>query len=250
MTNNLILKTEGLSKSFGGIKALDNVSVDVNKGEVIGIIGPNGSGKTTLFRLIMGIYRPDSGKIIFEGENLTGLPSYRVCQKGIALAHQIPKPFSRLTVMENLLVAALSGGRMTRKSAEEYCQTVLKLTGLYKVKDKLAGSLLPLELKRLEIARALASKPKLILLDEPAAGMREKDVDELLEIIKLINSEGVTVMLVEHRMEVVVKAVERLIALNRGTIVAQGPVKEVMNSKIVSEIYLGRRFREYVGAST
>lgn len=250
MTNNFILKTEGLSKSFGGIRALDNVSIDVDKGEVIGIIGPNGSGKTTLFRLIMGIYKPDSGKIIFEGENITGLSSYHVCRKGIALAYQIPKPFSRLTVMENLLVAAISGGRMTRKDAEEHSQTVLELTGLYRVKDRLAGSLLPLELKRLEIARALVSKPKLILLDEPAAGMREKDVDELLEIIKLINSEGVTVMLVEHRMEVVIKAVKRLIVLNRGTIVAQGPVKEVMNSIIVSEIYLGRRFREHVGVST
>lgn len=249
MTIDLILKTENLSKSFGGIRAVNNVSLDICRGEILGIIGPNGSGKTTFFRLIMGIYKPDSGRIFLEGKNITGSPSYQLCRKGIALAYQIPKPFSKLTVMENLLVAAISGGGMSKKHAEEHCHDVLKLTGLYESKDKPAGNLLPLDLKRLEIARALASKPKLLLLDEPAAGMREKEIKELLGIIKLINSEGTTIVLVEHRMEVVVKAVNRLVVLNRGNIVAQGSVNEVMNSVVVADIYLGKRFREHVRIS-
>lgn len=241
-----ILKLENLSKWFGGVKALNNVSVNVNEGELLGVIGPNGSGKTTLFRLIMGVYKPDSGKIAYDGIEITKLPPYKRNRKGISLAHQIPRPFSRLTVMENLLVAAIASGRLAGKDVEEYCKDVLKLVGLYRVKDKLAGALLPFELKRLEVARALASRPKLLLLDEPAAGMREKDVEEILLLMKRVNSEGVTIILVEHRMDVVTRAVERLIVLNRGNIVAEGPVNEVINSDVVSEIYLGKGFREHV----
>lgn len=249
MTNDLILKTVNLCKSFGGIKAVNGVSIAVSRKEILGIIGPNGSGKTTLFKLIMGIYQPDSGKIFFEGQDVTGSPPHQLCRRGIALAYQIPKPFLRLTVMENLLVAAISGGGMPKRNAEEFCYEVLKLIGFYELKDKLAGTLLPLELKRLEIARALASKPKLLLLDEPAAGMRGKEIDELLEIIKLINLRGTTIVLVEHRMEVVVKAVNRLIVLNRGSVVAQGSPSEIMSSAAVADIYLGKGFHEHVRTS-
>lgn len=244
--SDCVLQTEKLNKFFGGIHAVSDLSIKVKRGEIFGVIGPNGSGKSTFFKLVMGIYNPDSGKIIFNGQDITSLPPYKVCRLGIAMAYQIPKPFLNLTVMENLLVSAISGGGMSTHDANEYCLKVLRLTGLYEVKDKRANFLLPLELKRLEVARALASKPKLMLLDEPAAGMREKEIAELLELIKLINSEGATIILVEHRMEVVVKAVKRLIVLNRGSVVAEGSVNQVLSSTIVADIYLGKRFGEHV----
>ncbi|MEM3551143.1 MAG: ABC transporter ATP-binding protein [Candidatus Bathyarchaeia archaeon] len=243
MTSDYILQTEKVNKFFGGIQALCDLSIQVKRGEILGIIGPNGSGKSTFFKIVMGVYKPESGKVLFDGVDITNFPPFKVCRMGIAMAYQIPKPFSSLTVMENLLVAAISGGDMPKQDAEEYCLDILKLTDLYKIKDKPAGVLLPLELKRLEVGRALASKPKLLLLDEPAAGMREKEIAELLELVKMVNSQGTTIILVEHRMDVVVKAVEELVVLNRGAVLAQGGVSQILDSTVVADIYLGRRFR-------
>jgi len=236
----MLLKVDRLSKFFGGIRALNNVSFEVNKGEIFGVIGPNGSGKTTLFNVLNGIYKPDGGRILFDGKNITGLPSHRICQLGIARAYQIPQPFRKMTVKDNLLVAARYGARIGASDADEFVSKILEYTGLTDKKDRLADELLLFDLKKLELARALAAKPKLLLADELASGLDEVAVEKLMELVKQINRSGVTIILIEHDIKAITKTVNRMMVLHKGEKVAEGDPSSVMNSEIVANIYLGR----------
>jgi branched-chain amino acid transport system ATP-binding protein len=234
-----ILKGQNLVKRFGGIPAVSNFSFELKKGEIAGLIGPNGAGKTTLFNLLTGLYRPDSGKIELEGTNIVGLPPHKICYKGLVKTHQIPQHFWTLTVQENLLVALFANRNVKYRDAEGECLKILKLIGLERYKNIPASSLLPTQLRRLEIGRALAAKPKVLLLDEPFAGSREKEAEELINVIDNIHKMGVTIMLVEHRIGVVVKTVEKLMVMHKGEKLAEGVPQEIVKSQAVIEAYLG-----------
>jgi branched-chain amino acid transport system ATP-binding protein len=233
-----LLKVCNVTKKFGGLLALHDISFEVHKGEMLGVIGPNGSGKTTLFNVINGIYAPEAGKVFFDGRDITGLAPHRICRLGLARVYQIPQPFWNMTVTENLLVAARHGAQLSKSEAKELVAGILESVGLSEKENLLAKELLLFDLKRLELARALAIKPKLILIDELASGLDEIAIKELLELVKRINNQGVTIILVEHDIEVLVKVVNRMMMLYKGEKVMEGDPLSVVNSEIVISTYL------------
>jgi branched-chain amino acid transport system ATP-binding protein len=234
-----ILSVVGINKHFGGIIAIKGLSFDVQAGEVIGLMGPNGAGKTTLLNVIAGEYKPDSGTIMFKGNNITGLPSHKMCHHGIARTYQIPQPFGKLTVLQNIAVAAIFGRGYTKSAAEQEAVQVLDLVGLSEKKDRLAGNLEEISLKRLELARSLATHPTLLMIDELAAGLTETEISPVLDLLKKINGLGITMILIEHVMKVMVKAVDRIIVMDEGAKIAEGKPKEVMENRKVIEAYFG-----------
>ena len=234
-----ILSVEELTKSFGGLVAVNNLSFDVGEREALGLMGPNGAGKTTVFNLIYGVYPPTSGKIRFEGSSIGGLPPHRVCRLGIGRTHQIPQPFVNMTVFNNLLVGAQYGRALNYQAASKVADDVLKLSDLSHRRDVLAGELTLLDLKRLELARALATQPKLLLLDEIAGGLTEEEIPQLLKIIKSIRDMGITIIVIEHVMTVLFKAVERIVVLNEGKMLFMGAPDEVLKTRSVVEAYFG-----------
>jgi branched-chain amino acid transport system ATP-binding protein len=234
-----ILSVDGVSKHFGGVLAINNLSFDVYPGEVIGLMGPNGAGKTTLLNVIAGVYKPDSGTIKFRGNKITGLPQHKICHLGIARTYQIPQPFGNLTAMQNVLLSATYARRRSKDAAEAEAAKIIDHLGLREMKDTLAKNLLVVTLKRLELARTLATNPTLLLMDEVAAGLNEVEIPQVLDILKEMREVGITVILIEHIMKVMVEAVDRIVVIDKGGKIAEGVPKEIMKNKRVIEAYLG-----------
>ncbi|OOG56180.1 ABC transporter ATP-binding protein [Polaromonas sp. C04] len=234
-----ILSLKSVSRSFGALKVSDDVSFDVAPGEALGIIGPNGAGKSTLFNLIAGNLRPDAGTVLFEGVDVTHQSTMQRCVSGVGRSFQIPQPFGHLSVYENLLVAAQFGGGWRGREAAGHCVDILGRTGLEDVSDKPAGGLSLLKRKRLELARAMATSPRLILLDEIAGGLTEAECGELIVTIKAIHASGTAIIWIEHVLHALNSVVERLMVLNFGKVLMIGEPGAVMASPEVREIYLG-----------
>lgn len=234
-----ILELRNVSKSFGQLKVTDDATFDVPEGEALGIIGPNGAGKSTLFNLITGNLTPDSGSVHFEGRDVTRVPAMQRCFAGVGRSFQIPQPFDNLTVFENLLVAAMHGRNMDQTDVQADCATILEQTELLPVANKPAGGLSLLQRKRLEMARALATDPKLLLLDEIAGGLTDAECTALIETIKSVYARGVTIIWIEHVLHALTSVVERLLVLDFGKVIGIGVPDEIMNRQDVREIYLG-----------
>jgi len=235
----MLLETRRLSKSFGSVKAADGIDLAVTAGDAVGIIGPNGAGKSTLFNLITGSFEADAGQILLQGVDITRLKAHRRCAAGIGRSYQIPHPFENLTVFENLLVGAVHGRGRSVRGAVDVCASILDGTGLLKRANVLAGSLTLLERKRLEMARALATSPKLLLLDEIAGGLTERECHELVTTICNLRAGGTTIVWIEHIVHALLAVVDRLIVLNFGRKIAEGAPHSVMSSPEVCEIYMG-----------
>ena len=237
--SHVILKLENLSKSFDSIRAIDAVDLEVAQGEALGVIGPNGAGKTTLFNLVTGLLRPDTGSVWFDGRDITRAPPRVRCIAGIGRSFQIPHPFESLTVFENLLVAAIHGRRRREAQVIDPCGEILERTGLIAFANRRAGMLNLLGRKRLELARALASAPRLLLLDEIAGGLSEAECAELVQLVQDIKNSGVTIVWIEHVVHALVSVVSRLVVLNFGRKIVEGEPRTVMASDEVREIYMG-----------
>jgi branched-chain amino acid transport system ATP-binding protein len=240
-----LLKLENVTKRFGGLVAVDKVSLEIEAGELIGIVGPNGSGKTTLYNVISGVYTPEEGKVFFEGKDITRLPSYRRAPLGIGRTFQIPRPFSSASVRENVAVGALFGtlsGKVGVDESLEMADHYVELVGLQAYRDKASGTLTPTEKKLLEIARALAAKPKLLLMDEAMAGMHPKDIDDVVELLrKTAEEENIAIVsMVEHIMRAVAGFAERVIVMYRGATLCDAPTAEALCDLRVVDVYLGR----------
>lgn len=234
-----MLSLKSVSKSFGALKVTDDVTFDVPEGQALGIIGPNGAGKSTLFNLITGNLIADAGQIMFDGTDVTRVPAMKRVAAGVGRSFQIPQPFEKLTVFENLLVAATHGRAASEAEMLGPCTHVLERTGLMPKANTPAGSLSLLERKRLELARAMATGPKLLLLDEIAGGLTDAECRSLVQTIREIHAEGVTIIWIEHVLHALNAVVERLLVLDFGRVIGLGDPKQIMESREVREIYLG-----------
>ncbi len=235
----VLLELNGVSKSYGALKAVDAVSLGVEHGEALAVIGPNGAGKTTLFNLISGDVAPSGGRVVFDGADMTAMAPHARSRLGIGRSYQIPHPFANMSVFENLLVGAIFGGGITERESYKRCSDVLKVTGLHDRANVPARTLTLLQRKRLEMARALAIQPKLLLLDEIAGGLTEYECGELVKTIKEIHARGTTIVWIEHIVHALVSVASRLIVMNFGQILAQGDPREVMADARVREVYMG-----------
>jgi len=235
----VLLEAEGLGKTFGANRVLHDVSFSVRRGEVLGILGPNGAGKTTLFNLISGDIRPNSGTIRFDGDLLGGEPPFRRAQMGIGRTYQIPLPYGGMTTFENLLVSASFAGKKSEGAVYDYCASVLNQCELGGKANKMADSLTLLDRKRLELARALASRPKLLLLDEIAGGLTDDEGKDLVELVRKIRDTGVTIVWIEHVLHALMAVAERVIVLDFGEKIAEGPPRDVIEDPEVKRVYMG-----------
>ena len=234
-----LLALHAVSKSYGALKVTDNISLSVAQGETLGILGPNGAGKTTLFNLISGDTKVDAGRVVFKGDDMTAVPPHLRCRSGIGRSYQVPQPFSNMSVFENLVTAACFGGGETETQAWETAFEVLQQTGLIAFANQAAGSLTLLNRKRLELARALATRPELLLLDEIAGGLTEHEAQELVDELKRIKNTGVTMIWIEHVVHALLSVADRLFVVNFGQELAQGLPHEVMNDPEVKRVYMG-----------
>ena len=244
-----LLETQGLTKRFGGLLANNRIDFHVEQGEMVGLIGPNGAGKTTFFNVLTGFYKPDAGRVLFKGQDVTGKPPEWLCAHGLTRTFQVVKTMKGMTVLENVMIGAFVHARSTgeaRRKAEE----ILRFGGLFEKKDLLAGALTIADKKRLEMLRALATEPDLLLLDEAMAGLNPSEVQEAVALVRRINQQGVTIVLVEHVMEVVMPLSQRVVVLARGEKIAEGPPEIIAHDPVVIEAYLGEKYarrRQAVG---
>lgn len=240
-----LLILENVTKRFGGLVAVDQVSLEIKHGEFVGIVGPNGSGKTTLFNVISGVFFPEEGRVIFEGQDITTLPPYKRAPLGIGRTFQIPRPFASASVRENVAIGAMFGtlgDKVNVDESLEIADQTIERVGLKEHRNKQAGALTPVEKKLMEIARALAMKPKLLLMDEAMAGMHPNDIDQMVAFIKQVAEEDkiAIVAMVEHIMRAVVGMAEKVIVLHQGAKLVDAPTKEALEDPKVVEVYLGR----------
>ena len=239
----MMLEVQAVGKHFGGLQALKGVSFSLADGEILGLIGPNGAGKTTLFNTLNGVFRPDTGRIIFRGEDLTGQPPWEAARRGMARTYQVVRPLNELSVLENVIAGACFGRHaLSVRKAAIVAAEVLEMLGLSKQTRQLAGSLNVAEKKRLELARALAARPFLLLLDEVLAVLNPSEISGMVETILKIRDSGITILMIEHVMQAVMKVSDRLIVLEDGGLIAEGRPSEISNNPEVIRAYLGDPF--------
>ena len=240
MADDRIIVVENLTKQFGGLKAVDNVSVHLNRGEILGLIGANGAGKTTLFNMISGVLPASSGTITYEGTQIQKKKPHEICKMGIGRTYQIVQPFTTLTLLENVLAGALM--RHPKVSdAREIAENIIDMLGISHLKDVKGASLTLIQLKRMEIARALATEPKVLLLDEVMAGLNPGERVDLLETMQKIKGTGISIIIIEHIMKVIMTLADRAYVLNQGKLIAEGTPQEVMENPEVIKSYIGER---------
>lgn len=233
-----LLELKSVSRFFGGLAALTDVSCEVRKDEILGLIGPNGAGKTTLFNVVNGFYTPSKGEVFFKGERISGLKPHQACARGLARTFQVVKPLQRMSVLDNVIASAFLRAK-NRAEAETIAADILHFTNLYDDREVISKGLPLGKRKRLEIARALATKPDMILLDESFAGLNPTEQNESIDIIRKIKESGVTIMIIEHNMKVIMAISDRIMVLNYGQKIAEGSPEEIRNNPVVIEAYLG-----------
>ena len=234
-----ILELSGVQKAFGAVVVADTQSWSLKQGEALGVLGPNGAGKTSMFNLVTGTLPVDAGTIRLDGQDITGWSAARRCRAGIARSFQVPQPFGGMTIFENAYVAATQGAGLSGAEAEATCLTVLNQTGLMKKANVLAGGLPLLDRKRLELARAMCAKPRVLLLDEIAGGLTESECHSLIDTIKSLRETGISIVWIEHVVHALLAVVDRLIVIDFGKKIAEGEPRAIMDSREVKEIYLG-----------
>ena len=237
-----ILKAEKVTKKFGDLVALDAVDVSLGKGDILGMIGPNGSGKTTMFNVVSGVYRPVSGEVYFKDERISGRNPYYICRKGIARTFQIAQPFSQMTLLENVLVGAMWGGGISLSKGRDRAEEILQFVGLGDTMNLVPDEVTTEDRRRLELARALATEPEILLLDEMMAGLTPTEIEQALALLREINKRGITIFMVEHIMRTVMSICNRIIVLNYGKVIAEGFPKDVVKNEEVIKAYLGERY--------
>jgi branched-chain amino acid transport system ATP-binding protein len=236
----MLLEISNLSKHFGGLQVLQDVSFTLNEGEILGLIGPNGAGKSTMFNVITGVYRPNGGAILFQGKSLVGLKPHRVCRRGVARTFQLVRICPTMTVLENVLVGAIYGRSSGRKKALDEALECLELLNLSEVKDTISAHLTYSDRRLIEIARAIAARPGLALLDEPLAGLNPAETEKIMDVIQNIRkTRGISIIWIEHKMDAVFNLCDRIVVLDYGKKIAEGESKEIATNKKVVEAYLG-----------
>ncbi len=246
MEKKTILSCSDLTKKFGGLTAVDNISFELKENEILGLIGPNGSGKTTLVNMITGNLKPTEGSIFFNGQPLTGLKHYQIGRLGIARTYQIVKPFPGMTVLENVAVGAMNGKKRKNRSVEDAfiaAEEIIEFVGLEKYKNYLADSLSIASRKRLEMAKVVAMDPDVIFFDEVMAGLNHNEIDSAIEMIQKIREKGISILIIEHVMRAINSISDRIFVLHHGKKISQGPPVEVLNDKNVIKAYLGTRYK-------
>jgi branched-chain amino acid transport system ATP-binding protein len=233
-----LLEAKEITKRFGGLVAVGNLSLSVDEGQILGLIGPNGAGKTTAFNMISGFYKADEGEIIFDGKKITDLRPDQICKLGLTRTFQVVKPFPQLSVLDNVMVGAYNrtnDSKESKKKAEE----IIEFLGMQEMEGMTAGSLSVAHRKRLEVAKALATDPKIILLDEAMAGLRPTETDEMIELVRQISRQGIALLLVEHVMKVIMSLAERIVVIHHGEKIAEGTPQQICQDKAVIDAYLG-----------